>query len=217
MKLAEESIETLLISMQEVKEGNLQELEQQILTQSLALGRKCLEHTLEQQAQQKGSAARREGSCGHRQRLVSTRRRQVLTLLGPIAIHRAYYQCMRKDEQAVGQKEKQCSHGEAPFDQQWGLGPQRSSPGVQKLVSYLLANLTGAGVAEAISRALPLSISARQVLNMTQPVGEGFLQREDEQVQEMLQRGADKRTSEAEVQQTKGGNASSGCTRKWMG
>lgn len=80
--------------------------EQDILTHRLALGRTCLEHTLAQQAQHKGSAARREGSCGHRQRLVSTRPRHVVTLLGPMAFHRASDQWVRKDEHTVDQKEK---------------------------------------------------------------------------------------------------------------
>ncbi|MHB8597450.1 MAG: hypothetical protein ACYDER_11650 [Ktedonobacteraceae bacterium] len=197
MKVAEDSIEQLVVSMQEVKEGALQYLEQHILTSSLALGQKCLEQILEQQAQQQGSAARREGSCGHRQRLVSRRGRQVLTLLGPITIQRAYYQCLRPEESSVGQQDGPCSHGEAPFDQQWGLSSQHSSPGLQKLVSSLSASLTQAEVAEAISRVLPLALSARQVRNITQPVGAAFLHREDAQAQDILQRGAEKRSREA--------------------
>jgi hypothetical protein len=89
---------------------------------------------------------------------------------------------------------------EAPFDRQWGWNTQRSSPGVQKAVSYLSAQLTLEGVAEAVSRLLSLDISARQVLNLTQPRGEAFLRHENEHVQEVLKQGASKRTSEAERQ-----------------
>jgi hypothetical protein len=52
------------------------------------------------------------------------------------------------------------------------------SPGVQKLLSYLSASLTQEEVAEAVSRVLSPAIPERQELNITQPVGEAFLQRE---------------------------------------
>lgn len=193
--LAETGMETLVQSLQG---GNLQALEQQVLVQILALGRSCLEQIVEHQAKQERSAARREGKCGHYQRLVGIRPRQVLTLLGPMTIHRAYYQCLRTDEQREDQQTRTCSHGEAPFDEHWGLCGQRSSPGVQKVVSYLSAHLTQEGVAEAVCRLLPLHISARQVGNVSQPIGEAFEQWEDEQVRDLLQRGANKRTSENE-------------------
>src|SRR5712691_3623515 len=98
MSVAERSIEQLVLSMQQMTEGDLQELEQQIVVQTTELGRKCLEEILEQQAKRQRSAARRKGACGHSQRFVKTRPRHLLTLLGPMTIHRAYYQCLRKPE-----------------------------------------------------------------------------------------------------------------------
>ncbi|MFL5704016.1 MAG: hypothetical protein ACJ8AG_14440 [Ktedonobacteraceae bacterium] len=204
LSLAETGMETLVCSLQEVKAGDLQDLEQQILVQVLALGRACLEQILEREAKGEGSAARREGSCGHRQRLVGNRPRQVLTLLGPMTIQRAYYQCLRTNEPTEDQPENRCTHGEAPFDGHWGLSGHHRSPGVQKAVSYLLAHLTNAGVAEAISRLLPWQISARQVGNVSQPIGEAFEQWEEEHVQDLLQRGASKHTSERERQEEQG-------------
>lgn len=204
MGRAETGIEKLVLSMQQVAEGNMQELEEQVLVQMLAMGRSCLEQVLEYQAHQQGSAARREGGCGHHQCLVKTRPRQILTLMGSITIHRAYYQCLRKNAPMQDQKERTCSHGEAPFDQQWGLSGQRSSPGLQKWVSYLAALLTQEGVAEAISRLLPIQMSARQVGNIMQPIGEAFGQWEEKQVQEIAQQSVEKRTSEAERQEAQG-------------
>jgi hypothetical protein len=200
MSKAEACIDRVLKNLAEGTEGDFQEMEQSIQVESRAFGRSCLEAVLERKAKEQGSAARREGSCGHHQRLVGTRPRQILTLLGPIVIHRAYYQCQRDKEEQRETEEVACTHGEAPFDHQWGLNRQRSSPGVQKVVSYLSALLTLSGVAEAVSRLLSLDISARQVLNLTQPVGEAFLSHENEQVQEMFKRGATKRTSETERQ-----------------
>ncbi len=39
-------------------------------------------------------SARREGACGHEQRLVGDRSKQVLTLLGKVTLRRPYYQCI---------------------------------------------------------------------------------------------------------------------------
>jgi hypothetical protein len=204
LSLAETGVETLVESLQKVKDGNLQELEQQILVQVLAFGQACLEQILGEQAKRAGSPARREGTCGHRQRLVSMRSRQVFTLFGVITIHRAYYQCLGTEEQTEKRVGNRCGHGEAPFDQHWGLTGQRSSPGLQKAVSYLCAHLTNEGVAEALSRLLPLQISPRQVGNVSQPIGEAFEQREEQEAQAVVRRGANKHTDETERQEEKG-------------
>lgn len=198
LSLAETGIETLIESLQEVQTGDLQALEQQILVQVLALGQACLEQMLGQQAHEAGSAARREGGCGHHQRLVGLRPRHVLTLFGMITIQRAYYQCLGTGERAEPPTGTTCSHGEAPFDASWGLTTQRSSPGVQKAVSYLAAHLTNEGVAEALSRLLPLQISPRQVGHISQPIGEAFEQQEEQRGVTLMQRGAHKHTSAAE-------------------
>lgn len=198
LEQAEKAIEELVINLSKIKEGDLQQVEQEVFRSVMDLGRSCLEQVVDQQASREGSAARRVGSCGHRQRLVSQRQRQLLTLVGPIRIQRAYYQCLPREGQSGEELERSCSHGEVPFDQQWGLSSQRSSPGMQRLISYLSASLTQQEVAEAISRLLPCTISARQGLNVSHPVGEAFLRQEDEQVQQFLAEGANKHTSEAE-------------------
>jgi hypothetical protein len=71
---------------------------------------------------------------------------------------------------------------------------------MQRLISYLSAALTQQEVAEAVCRLLPATISARQVLNVIQPIGEAFLRREDEQVQQFLAEGTSSHTTQAEQQ-----------------
>jgi hypothetical protein len=198
LEQAEQAIEELVIALAKIEEGDLQQVEQEVFRSMTGLRRACLERVGDQQASKAASPARRVGGCGQHQRLVSQRQRQLLTLLGPICIQRAYYQCLLSEEQAGQEQERRCSHGEAPFDQQWGLSSQRSSAGMQRLISYLSATLTQHEVAQAISQLLPCTISARQVLNVTQPVGEAFLRREDEQVQQFLAEGTSSHTSEAE-------------------
>ena len=200
LALAENSVETLLSRLQNVQEGDLHALEQQIVTQVFEVGRTWLEQILQQQGKQERAVARRQGRCGHRQRLVGMRSRQVLTLLGPLTVQRAYYQCLS----APAPADTECSHGEAPFDTHWGMGSQHSSPGVRKAVSYLSAHLTHAGTAEALSRLLPLQLSARQVGNIIQPIGEAVKQVEEQEVQALLRRGASKQSSEAERQEERG-------------
>jgi hypothetical protein len=200
MKKAEACIDRLLKSGEETNEEQFQELEQSMQVESREFGRSCLEAVLERKAKEQGSAARREGSCGHRQRLVGSRPRQILIVLGPIVVHRAYYQCMRDTKGPAEGETITCTHGEAPFDRQWGWNRQRSSPGVQKAVSYLSAHLTLEGVAEAVTRLLAVKMSARQVLNLIQPIGEAFEDQENEDVQEILKQGVSEHTSEAERQ-----------------
>lgn len=204
LEQAEKAIEELVIDLSKIEEGDLQQVEQEVFRSMMALGRTCLERVVDQQASTAASPARRVGSYGHRQRLVSQRQRQVLTLMGSIRIQRAYYQCMFPEEQAGQEPQRHCSHGEAPFDQQWGLSSQRSSPGMQRLISYLSANLTQQEVAEAISWLLPVTIAARQVLNVMQPIGEAFRRREDEQVQQFLAEGACKHSSQGEQRAARG-------------
>lgn len=201
---AEKAIEELMLQMEKIEEGDLQQVEQEVWRSMMGLGRICLEGVVTQQASRAGSSARRVGLCGEHQRLVGNRQRHLLTLFGSISIQRAYYQCLARDEPAEGEKGKTCGHGEAPFDQQWGLGSQRSSPGLQRLISYLAASLTQQEVAEAISRLLPCAISARQVLNVTQPIGEAFVRREEEQVQQFLAQAESSHSSEAEQQAARG-------------
>jgi hypothetical protein len=197
---AEACIERMLTNIAEGTEGDFQQMEQSMQVESREFGRSCLEAVLEETAKKQGAAARRKGKCGHHQRLVGSRPRQILTVLGRIRVHRAYYQCRRdKEEEAKGEP-MICTHGEAPFDQQWGWSRQRSSPGVQKAVSYLAAQMTLEGVAQAVRRLWSIELSARQVLNLIQPIGEAFLRQENEDVQEVFKQGASQHSSETDRQ-----------------
>ncbi len=51
---------------------------------------------------------------------------------------------------------------------------KRTTPGVQMLISYLGARLTLAEAAETFSRLLPLGMSAREALNLMEPVGKAL-------------------------------------------
>lgn len=67
--------------------------------------------------------------------------------------------------------------------------------GCEPPVSYLCASLTLEEAAEAFSRLLPLQMSARQALNLLQPLGEALQQREDQQVSRLWQQASQARTA----------------------
>jgi hypothetical protein len=114
---AEAMVCQLVEKLHTLSEGDLEEVEQMVLHTCLALGRSWMERVLDERAPGHRPAARREGECGHRQRLVGDRPQHVWTLMGQVRVKRPYYQCVReKDEEEKGG----CSHGEAPWDRVWG-------------------------------------------------------------------------------------------------
>src|SRR5690242_9060936 len=125
----EKEILKLIEHLEMIKEGDLQTLEQSVLRACLCLGRTMLEQILTHTAQEADRPSRREGACGHQQRLVGIRPKQIHTLMGKVTIGRAYYQCLVEEEEPSAP----CRHGQAPWDVLWGQLAGRTSPGVQKL------------------------------------------------------------------------------------
>ena len=159
-------------------EGDLEQVEEQVVKTSQELGRKLFESALDSRLREQRPAARREGSCGHRQRLVGERPKELLTLVGKVRFVRPYYQCLD-----VAEGEERCSHGEAPDDALWGVQERRTSRGVQREISYLCGRLTFEEAAQTLCRSVPLGMSARQAWNLMRPVGEALAAQEQQQVQ----------------------------------
>ena len=201
LDLAEKAVEELVGHIEDLKEGDLDQLEQTVFKAIMEFGRTALEELLRQKAREEEAASPAEGSCGHTLRLVSYREKQVNTVMGPLTIRRAYYHCQEPKRLAGRQNPLPACPGVAPFDQRWGLVGRRSSPGVRRLVSFLSARLAHEEVAETLARLLSLAISARQVGHVIQPAGEAFRQFEDQQVQKLLTQGAEKHRSEKEHQE----------------
>jgi hypothetical protein len=111
--------------------------------------------------------------------------------MGKVWVPRPYYQCQLSEE---GEEPSCCSHGQAPFDAVWGIEAGRSSPGVQKLASYLGASLTLEEAAAVFQATCPLKMSARQVLNLMEPVGEALRCREDAGKERLFQEATNKET-----------------------
>jgi hypothetical protein len=191
---AEKELESLIDELQMVREGDLQVLEQRVLTACLSLGRTMMEQILNHAGEEAERPARRDGECGHRQRLVGMRSKQLHTLMGKVIIRRAYYQCLVEE----GEQSAQCSHGQVPYDEVWGPFRGRTSPGVKKLLGKLVARMTLSEAVETWTSILPLSLSERQALNLIQPVGEALREQEDEQIQTLFEQAENRKTQPSE-------------------
>src|SRR5229473_8681541 len=104
-KALEDELEQFLEQVGELAEGDLEKLEEQAVKTSQAMGRGLLEGVLNSRLRKPRPQARREGRCGHRQRLVGERPKELVTLLGTVTFVRPYYQCL-----AVPEEEESCTH-----------------------------------------------------------------------------------------------------------
>ncbi|HEU5380638.1 MAG TPA: ISKra4 family transposase [Ktedonobacteraceae bacterium] len=198
------AIEQLVEELEEVKEGDLQQLEQALLQSVMELGRKGMETILAQKAREDQHLESREDGNSHRLRLVGYRERQTVTLLGRLTITRGYYHCEESKSQNKQDQPRSRCPGIAPFDQHWGLTRSQASPGVQRVLAKLAARLTYEEVAETVEDLLPLRISARQVGEVIQPIGEAFLNQEDQHVVRIIEQGGEKHLSEEQRQEEQG-------------
>jgi len=191
MQETEAGVRKLLEHLQKLPEGDLKGLEQRVMETIFEIGRGWMQSVLSEAAPEEQAPGERVGSCGHQQQLVGYRPKQVLTLLGKLTFNRAYYQCVVAEECA----QEGCTHGEAPADQLWGVQGRRTTAGVQQAVSYLCASSTLEEAAATLCRLLPVQMSARQTLNLLQPLGEALQQQEDEQVRALWDQASQARTT----------------------
>ncbi len=131
-KALEEELESFLAQVSQMTEGELKQLEEQVVKSSQAIGRKLMEGVLNSRLHERRPVARRAGRCGHVQRLVGERPKELITLVGPVSFVRPYYQCLPGGE---AEEKQACTHGEAPADALWGVDEQRTTPGVQTHIS----------------------------------------------------------------------------------
>jgi hypothetical protein len=191
-------LEGFFTQVQDLCEGDLEHLEEQVVKTSQQMGRSLLEGILDSRLREQRPVARRQGSCGHRQRLVGERPKQLLSLVGPVTFVRPYYQCLGVDD-----PEASCTHGEAPADAVWGVQQQRTTSGVQREISYLCGRLTFEEAAETLCRHVPLLMSARQALTLMRPVGEALASAEDRQVMSLQAQAKQARSQPPQARQAR--------------
>jgi hypothetical protein len=87
---------------------------------------------------------------GHEAELVSCRVKSVDTVLGPVAIRRAWYHC------------EQCHHGLAPRDAQLGIAAQGMSPGLRKMTARAAAAVPFAAAAKLVGELAGITLTGRR-------------------------------------------------------
>ncbi len=194
---AEQELLKLIEEIEGLEEGDLKGLEEKIYQGIFKIGRKLMESRMKQGNASEPVPTQMQGECGHQQKLVGYRSKKLLTLFGEVEWKRAYYQCQVEPDKEPDKAAK-CSHGRSPADEKWGVQGTRTTPGVQQAISYLCAMLTLEEAAETFQRLLPLRMSARQALNLMQPVGKALAQREDEVVTALFEEAAQSQTQQEE-------------------
>lgn len=196
----ERAVVKLIEKVEDIKDGNLRELEQTIYKGVLELGRKVLQCRLNHHGEK--APGNQMGECGHKQHLIDYRTKQILTMMGKVEVKRAYYHCHREEEQeGEGEKQKQRCSGRAPADQVWGIDQRRTTPGVQEAIGYLCARLTFEEAAETFSRFLPLKMTAKQAQNLMEPVGKSLAEEEEKVLKALFEQATHKHTSVQEQQE----------------
>lgn len=199
---AEQELLKLLKEVDGLEEGDLKGLEQKIYQGIFKIGRKIMECRMRKGQEAEPVPTKRQGEWGHQQKWVSYRSKKLLTLFGEVEWKRAYYQCQVETEPKPAAEPEQaakCSPGCAPADETWGVQGTRTSPGVQQYISYLCAMLTLEEAAETFRRLLPLRMSARQALNLMQPVGQALAHREDEKAKALFEEAVKSKTQEEQA------------------
>lgn len=205
---AERAFAKMVERVADVKEGDIKCLEETIFQEVLQLGSTLMECAMSQGREVEKAPAKIVGECGHEHSLVGYRSKHIITLLGEVEFKRPYYQCEgEKMENMAGcntegknreQEHEKCSHGSAPGDELWGVQGTRTTPGVQKIVSYFCAIMTLEEAAETFSRVFRRKMSPRQALNLLKPVGNALAAQEDKKVKDIFDQGQHKDSSQQE-------------------
>jgi hypothetical protein len=93
---------------------------------------------------------RAECGCGHRAGMVSRRDKTVDTVLGRVAIRRAWYHCTA------------CGHGFAPRDAQLGIAGQGMSAGLRKMCARAAAAVPFAAAARLIGELAGITLTGKR-------------------------------------------------------
>jgi hypothetical protein len=93
---------------------------------------------------------RADCSCGHRAEMVSRRDKVVDTVLGRVALRRAWYHCTA------------CRHGFAPRDAELGIAGQGMSPGLRKMTARAAAAVPFAAAARLVGELAGITLTGKR-------------------------------------------------------
>jgi hypothetical protein len=127
----------------------LETAELAIRTAMTRLGGRLLQDLL---ALDSGHAGPRAGcGAGHQAEFASYRAKTIGTVLGPVAISRAYYHCAR------------CGHGVIPLDDELGVAGSSLSPGLRKMLARAGAAVPFAPASALLAELAGIRVPAKRV------------------------------------------------------
>ena len=94
---------------------------------------------------------RAECGAGHQARFVSYRAKTIDTVLGPVDLRRAYYQCPG------------CGHGVVPRDAELGVGRASMSPGLAKMTARAAAAVPFAKAGRLLAELAGIELTAKRI------------------------------------------------------
>ncbi|HEY2441897.1 MAG TPA: hypothetical protein VGI31_02060, partial [Streptosporangiaceae bacterium] len=89
--------------------------------------------------------------AGHQAGYAGRRDKTVITVLGPVTLHRAWYHC------------GECTHGFAPRDEQLGVAGAALSPGLAEMIALAGAEVSFARAAGLLAGLAGVTLSARTI------------------------------------------------------
>ena len=128
--------------------GSIEAAEVAVRAAVTGLGRAVLEPLLAVDGGYRGPRVR--CAAGHQAGFAGYRGKTVDTVLGPVAIRRAWYHCGL------------CGHGFAPRDQQLGVAGQAMSPGLRKMIARAAAAVPFSAAAKLIGELAGITLTGER-------------------------------------------------------
>ncbi len=150
-----------LFGRQNLDELDLEALESAVRRQVLSLAARAVEQRLNQDRSD-GAQPHRDCSCGHMARYAGRRAKTFHSILGPLALERAYYHC------------RDCGHGFCPRDQQLGLEDTCLSPAVTRMVGTVGAMVSFEEGSQLLTELAGVAVNTKQVERTAEALGEAI-------------------------------------------
>src|SRR6266700_2531760 len=103
---AEKELLTLLEAVEGIEEGNLKAVEETIYRGMFQIGRKVMEGRMKKGKESEPVPTRREGNCGHAQKLVGYRTKKQITLFGEVELKARFDQASQSKTDAKEREEQ---------------------------------------------------------------------------------------------------------------
>lgn len=113
--------------------------------------------------------------CGQQAQFHETRRKQILTMLGPVVFDRAYYLC------------PSCHQGQSPRDQELDVVGTTCSPGVRRMMAAVGSETSFDSGRQQLHLLAGLEVTAKAVERHAEAIGSDIVRREQAQRDRLLQ------------------------------